>query len=134
MFAFRAVVPFAVTATVSGRDPGLLVSIANGTDRALRGCFLVSGGKGYPIGDLATGASTAKTVSSDDGIDLRARTAAASLCGDPRKAALWSKVAPETATAVVVGWLDGPVLSTEARGARRPADRAPLSLVTVKVP
>jgi hypothetical protein len=107
--------------------------VVNGTDQALRGSFLVRGGRGYPLGDLAAGASMEKDVPSAEGIDLRGRDAAARLCGDPRRAVLWSRAGLEAGSDVVVGWLDGPVLAMETRGARRPADRPPLSLVTVRV-
>jgi hypothetical protein len=132
MFALQAVIPFALSATVSAEEAALTVAVDNGTGRALRGCFLVRGGRGYPLGDLAAG-STTSDVSSTEGIDLRARGAADRLCGDPRRAALWTRAEPEAGSDVLFGWMDGPLLSAKARGAQRPPDRPPLSLVMVRL-
>ena len=132
MFALRSVVPFALSATLTGDDSALRVAVVNDTGRALEGCFLVRGGRAYPIGNLAAGATTAKDLSPAEGVDLHARDAATRLCGDPRKAAFWSRAAIEGGPDVIVGWLDGPLLSMEVQGAQRPVDRSPLSLVTVR--
>jgi hypothetical protein len=133
MFVFRAVVPFAVSAKLTTSDSALRIGVVNGTGRAFRGAFLVRGGRGYPIGDLAAGTSMEKEVPTAGGVDMRGRDAAARLCGDPRKAALWSRAGLDAGSDMIVGWLDGSLLSMDTQGVRRPADRPPLSLVTVRV-
>jgi hypothetical protein len=132
MLAFRSVVPFALRAMLTGDDTAFRVTVVNDTDRALEGCFLVRDGRGYPIGGVAAGATTARDLSPADGLDVRARDAAARLCGDPRRVAFWSRAATDGGPDVVVGWLVGPLLAIDVRGARRPADRAPLTMVTVR--
>jgi hypothetical protein len=133
MFALRAVLPFAISARLTASDSAIRIGVVNATGRALRGAFLVRGGRGYPLGDLAAGSSTDRDVSSSEGIDLRGRDAAARLCGEPRKAAFWSRAGLETGSDVLVGWLDDPLVAMETRGAQRPADRPPLLLVTVRL-
>jgi hypothetical protein len=133
LFVFHAVLPFALSARLTASNSALRLAVVNGTGRALRGAFLVRGGKGYPVGDLAAGSSTEKDVLPADGIDLRGRDAAARLFDDSRRAAFWSKAGLEAGSDVLVGWLDGPLIAMETPGAQRPADRAPLSLVTVRL-
>jgi len=132
MFALQAVVPFAVDARLAASESALRVELVNGSARTLRGLFLLHDGKGYAIGDLAPGASEDRDLEPGAGIDVHGRDAAARLCADPRRAALLGRAGLEAGSDMVAGWIDGPVLAVREQGARRPADRPPLTLVTVR--
>jgi hypothetical protein len=135
MVVLTAVVPMPLEAHVTAGDGTFEVSIANGSARALRRCFLLREGRAYLIGDVGLNGTVTRRFAAVDGLSLSDPAARMRIAGDAHRASLWDQVGAELGTGpgVVAGWLDGPVLPLVASSAERAADRAALSLVVVEV-
>jgi hypothetical protein len=134
LLVFTDVVPLPVEALVSRENGAIHVSITNGSARILHTCFFWSAGRGYPIGDVGPGQTVRRTLHSTDGVEPE--TGLRLIVPDPRRAELWSRAGAEhiaRGSAVVAGWMAGPVLVKDFIGASAPAGRNAISLLLVEV-
>ncbi len=130
-FGFRLlvvtdVVPFRVTARVSGDPRDAALAVSNGGDRALRDCFLWVNGKGYTLGDVDAGETVTRRVTKPD--------TSGALIDDARRAALWDveSAGLEGTRPMLVGWIEGPALPSVIEGAVPTPGRPALTLVLVE--
>jgi len=135
LYVFHDVVPFPVAAEVARQGSTLRVAVSNPGPRSLRGCFFLTNGRGYPIGDIAAGGEASRSFEAKDGVDARGPDARAKLTGDARKDALWSLEAGsvDAGSGVIIGWLDDPLLPVSFSGTVRAIDRPALTLVLVEM-
>jgi hypothetical protein len=129
LFLLKAVVALPIRVSVSESE----CVIANASPWAIRGCFLSRNGRGFPMGDVAAGATVRATLQAADGVSLGEPLGFAKIAGGARKADFISRAGAQgRETAVVMGWLDRSVLAVELDGAESVPGRPPLTLVMVE--
>jgi hypothetical protein len=128
LFVLHDVISMPVSARVLRSGSSLSVNVGNASARTLRACFLWTGGRGYPLGDISPNSVVSRSFEPGNSIDRRG----ANVVEDRARAGLWSLVAQSVNSPVVVGWLDGSPLPLAFRGAEFHRGLPPLSLVLVE--
>jgi hypothetical protein len=128
LLVLRDVVPMPVTARAARSGSALSVTLANSSARALLGCFLWTGGRGYPLGDVPPNDVVSRSFEPGDSLE----TNDARIMTDPTRAALWRIMAQSVNGTVIAGWLDGSPLPLAFEGAAPVKGLPPLSLVLVE--
>jgi hypothetical protein len=117
LLVVQDVVPLGVILRADIRGSAVSATVTNGTDQALKGCFLLDAGNAYSLGEIAPGATVSRTFDSAASVIPEAEIAdprSPFLQGDTRRAGFWKAAAVEAtagnAAARLVAWMDGPVL------------------------
>jgi hypothetical protein len=128
LLVLRDVVPMPITARATRAGSTLSVTLANASARALLGCFLWTGGRGYPLGEVPPNGVVSRSFEPGDSLE----THDARVVTDPTRAALWHIMAPSVNGSVIAGWLDGSPLPLDFDGGAPVKGLPPLSLVLVE--
>jgi hypothetical protein len=135
LIVLNAVIPLPLEARVSGSESSPELVVSNGSARPLRRCFLLHGGRGFLVGDVAPFETVARTFDKADGLSMSSPEARLRVAGDPRRASFLDQFEGEAGkggsrspgrSSFLAGWLDEPMIADV-----RP-DRTALCLVVVE--
>jgi hypothetical protein len=115
--------------------------VANGDHRTLKGCFILTAGRAYPLGDVSGGSTIRREFSLEEGVPPFEH-GTWFLGGDARQAGLWKAEAEASDMAAspdrtgrpvrLIAWLDGPVLPVSVPGGEPLGGRPGIALLRVE--
>ncbi|MGO9308591.1 MAG: hypothetical protein ACLQDL_06165 [Spirochaetia bacterium] len=133
LLVIQDVIPLAVSFRAAIHGASLDIVAANGGALPLRGCFILASGRAYSLGVVEPGATVRRAFDLAEGVDPLGSLLTE---GDPRRAAFWKadtlRDDPDSSSAQLVGWLDGPVLPLAIPGGERFGGRPGLALLRVE--